>query len=79
MKIRIVQQSNTNDKAKNIQKSLDGIAVCKQRRRISSTARAALRIYFCQSEETELFNLAEPIPGESSVLFAETLKTSSCF
>ena len=75
MKIGIVQQSNTNDKAKNIQKSLDGIAACKQQgAELVVLQELHCGIYFCQSEETELFNLAEPIPGESSVLFAEAAK-----
>lgn len=75
MKVGIVQQSNTNSTAKNIQKSLDGIAACKQQgAELVVLQELHCGIYFCQAEETELFNLAEPIPSETSALFAEAAK-----
>lgn len=75
MKVGIVQQSNTNSTAKNIQKSLEGIAACKQQgAELVVLQELHCGIYFCQAEETELFNLAEPIPSETSALFSEAAK-----
>jgi N-carbamoylputrescine amidase len=71
MKIGFVQQSCTTDKQANIEKSIAGIAKC--------AAEGALLvilqelhcgIYFCQAEETEMFDLAEPIPGPDTEVFA---------
>ncbi|HOU46987.1 MAG TPA: carbon-nitrogen hydrolase [Chitinophagales bacterium] len=58
-----------------MQKSLDGIAACKQQgAELVVLQELHCGIYFCQAEETELFNLAEPIPSETSALFAEAAK-----
>jgi len=75
MKVGIVQQSNTGDKAANIAKSLKGIAECKaQGAELVVLQELHCGLYFCQAEETEQFELAEPIPGESSRIFADAAK-----
>lgn len=75
MKVGIVQQSNTNDKAENIRKSFEGIAACKaQGATLVVLQELHCGIYFCQAEETEMFNLAEPIPSETCAIFAEAAK-----
>ncbi|HPW86289.1 MAG TPA: nitrilase-related carbon-nitrogen hydrolase, partial [Chitinophagales bacterium] len=75
MKVGIVQQSNTGDKAANIAKSLKGIAECKaQGAELVVLQELHCGLYFCQAEETEQFDLAEPIPGESSRIFADAAK-----
>lgn len=75
MKVGIVQQSNTTDKAANIAKSLKGIEECKaQGAELVVLQELHCGIYFCQAEETDLFNLAEPIPSETTKLFSEAAK-----
>ena len=75
MKVGIVQQSNTGDKAANIAKSIKGIEDCKaQGAELVVLQELHCGIYFCQAEETELFNLAETIPSETSQIFADAAK-----
>lgn len=62
----------TPDKAANIQKSIGKIKKC-------ASAGAELivlqelhsSLYFCQTENTGMFDLAEPIPGPSTELYSE--------
>ncbi|MDR3557151.1 MAG: carbon-nitrogen hydrolase [Syntrophobacteraceae bacterium] len=67
----LVQQSCTADRSGNIQRSTQGI-----RKAASGGAELVvlqelhLGPYFCQTEDLSLFDLAEPIPGPSSELFA---------
>ncbi|WP_133492505.1 carbon-nitrogen hydrolase [Alcanivorax sp. 24] len=64
MRIAIVQQSNGNDLEANLEKSLDLV-----RRAAADGAELVLlqelhrSLYFCQTEDTSVFDLAEPIPG----------------
>jgi N-carbamoylputrescine amidase len=77
LKVGIVQQKCTGNKAENIQKSIEGIKKC-------AAAGANLvvlqelhcGIYFCQAEETAMFDWAEPIPGDSYSQFANAAKES---
>ena len=65
----------TPNKAVNIQKSIGEIKKC-------ASAGAELvvlqelhsSLYFCQTEDTKMFDLAEPIPGPSTKIFSETAK-----
>lgn len=75
MKVGIVQQSNTSDKAASIAKSIKGIEECKaQGAELVVLQELHCGIYFCQAEETEMFNFAEPIPGETTQLFSAAAK-----
>ncbi|MCC6582322.1 MAG: carbon-nitrogen hydrolase, partial [Chitinophagales bacterium] len=75
MKVGIVQQSNTTDKAANIAKSLKGIEECKaQGAELVVLQELHCGIYFCQAEETDLFNMAEPIPSDTTQIFSEAAK-----
>ena len=75
MKVGIVQQSNTRDIQKNIEKSLNGIAACKQQgAELVVLQELHCGIYFCQAEETEMFDLAEAIPSNTTQLFSEAAK-----
>lgn len=75
MKVGIVQQSNTGDKTANIAKSIKGIEACKvQGAELVILQELHCGIYFCQAEETELFDLAEKIPSETSQIFADAAK-----
>jgi len=72
MKIGLVQQSCTADRDGNVAASLGGIR--------AAAARGADLVclpelhagpYFCQTEDPQLFDLAEPIPGPTSVQIGE--------
>jgi N-carbamoylputrescine amidase len=75
LKIGIVQQSCSNDRLANIQKSLKGIAACAAKgAELVILQELHCGIYFCQAEETALFDLARPIPGEDTEIFAQAAK-----
>ena len=75
MKVGLVQQANTADRAANIEKLQHHI-------RQAATEGAELVVlqelhnglYFCQTEDTNLFDQAEPIPGPSTELFGALAK-----
>ncbi|MBK6276323.1 MAG: carbon-nitrogen hydrolase [Saprospirales bacterium] len=75
MKVGIVQQANTSDIQQNIAKSLQGIEQCKaQGAELVVLQELHCGLYFCQAEETEQFNLAVPIPSDTTKLFSEAAK-----
>jgi N-carbamoylputrescine amidase len=71
MKVGLVQHNCSGDKKDNIRKSLEGIADC-ARRGASLVVLQELHcgIYFCQVEDTDMFDLAEPIPGPDTDIFS---------
>lgn len=75
LKIGIVQQKCVEDKATNIAKSMEGIKACvAQGAELVVLQELHTGIYFCQAEDTCMFDLAEPIPGPSSQIFADAAK-----
>lgn len=68
----------TPDKATNIQKSVNEIRKC-----ASTGAELVVlqelhsSLYFCQTEDTVMFDLAEPIPGPSTKIFSEVAKENN--
>jgi N-carbamoylputrescine amidase len=72
IKVGLIQLACTSDKAANIRKSIEEIKKC-------ASAGAELvvlqelhgSLYFCQTENTEMFDLAEPIPGPSTEIFSK--------
>lgn len=75
MKVGLVQQKNTADIPANIQKLQDNI----RKAAAMGTELVVLQelhngLYFCQTENTELFNQAEPIPGPSTETFGKLAK-----
>lgn len=73
--VGIVQQTCTADKAENIAKSLDGIKTCvEQGAQLVVLQELHTGIYFCQAEDTRMFEMAEPIPGPSFEIFAAAAK-----
>ena len=72
IRVGIVQQACTNDLKLNLEKL---------HRNIASVAQAGAQLvvlqelhntpYFCQTEDTNLFDLAEPIPGPSTGFYNE--------
>lgn len=75
MNIGIVQQACGTSKADNIKKSIDGIAECAANgAELVVLQELHAGIYFCQAEDTDMFDLAEPIPGPTSDAFAAAAK-----
>ncbi len=72
MRIGLVQQANTADIQGNVERLKANI-----RRAASEGAELVVLqelhngLYFCQTEDTRLFDLAEPIPGPSTETFGE--------
>ena len=72
IKIGLVQQSNTADLKENLKKLADNIEAC-----VSQGAQLVVlqelhnSLYFCQVEDTNNFDLAEPIPGPSTGFYGE--------
>ncbi len=76
MKIGLVQQTCSTDKAANIAKSIAGIKSCaEQGAELVVLQELHAGIYFCQAEETDLFDLAELIPGPTSEAFRAAAQT----
>jgi len=68
--VGLVQQACSTDRQANLEKSIEGI-----RKAVSQGAQLVVlqelhaSLYFCQTEDTDCFDLAEPIPGPSTELF----------
>ncbi|MCG5512508.1 carbon-nitrogen hydrolase [Ectothiorhodospira shaposhnikovii] len=72
MRIALIQHSNTEDTRSNLDKSLRGIReAAAQGAELIILQELHTGLYFCQTEDTELFNLAEPIPGPSTQALSE--------
>ena len=70
MKIGIIQQSNTEDRAANIAKLEQNIRVCAAKgAELIIMQELHNGLYFCQTEDTAVFELAETIPGPSTESF----------
>ena len=75
MKIGIIQQRNTADRADNMKRLETGIRALKA----AGAELVVLQelhnsLYFCQMEHVDYFDLAEPIPGPSTTFFGELAK-----
>ncbi len=75
MKIGIIQQSCGNDVSANIQKLTANIERCaEQGAELIVLQELHNSVYFCQTENPELFDLAEAIPGPSTEHFGAVAK-----
>jgi N-carbamoylputrescine amidase len=75
LKVGIVQHSNNDDVNANIQKTVEGIHdAARQGAKLVVLQELHRSLYFCQIEDTDLFNLAEPIPGPSTELYGKLAK-----
>lgn len=75
MKIALVQQSNTNDRTANIDKLKRNIRTCAlQGAELVVLQELHNGLYFCQTENTEMFDQAEPVPGPSTEEFGALAK-----
>ena len=75
MKIGLVQQSNSSDRAVNIAKLQQNIRACAaQGAELVVLQELHNGLYFCQTENTEVFDQAESIPGPSTETFGALAK-----
>lgn len=75
MKIGIIQQSNTSDIESNIDKLKTGIKkLAAEGAELIVLQELHNSLYFCQTENTDCFDLAETIPGKSTEAFGQTAK-----
>ena len=75
MKIGLVQQSNSSDRAANIAKLQQNIRTCAaQGAELVVLQELHNGLYFCQTENTEVFDQAESIPGPSTETFGALAK-----
>ncbi len=75
MKTGLVQQTCGPDKRANIDKSIRGIADCAARgAELVVLQELHCGIYFCQAEDTAMFDLAEPIPGPDFEAFSRAAR-----
>lgn len=67
IKIGLVQQRCSEDRADNLRKSMDGVrAAAAQGAQLVLLQELHASVYFCQSEDVTRFDLAETIPGPTS-------------
>ncbi len=75
MKIALIQQSNTSDRAANIAKLEYNIRNCAlQGAELIVLQELHNGLYFCQTENTTVFEQAETIPGPSTEVFGKLAK-----
>ncbi|MBM4153001.1 MAG: carbon-nitrogen hydrolase [Kiritimatiellaceae bacterium] len=73
--VGLVQQSCSADRTATIQKSIAAIRRCAaQGAQIVALQELHTSLYFCQTEDTTVFDLAEPIPGPSTEQFGAVAK-----
>jgi N-carbamoylputrescine amidase len=75
LQVGIIQQACTDDIEANIAYSIKAIESCSARgARLVLLQELHAGLYFCQSEDTSQFDLAEPIPGPISQRFSEAAR-----
>lgn len=78
MKVGIIQQQNTADINTNIQQLKDKIKkLASQGAELIVLQELHNSLYFCQTEDADIFDLAESIPGKSTVEFGEIAKEAN--
>ena len=78
IKVGIIQQSNTADIRVNLMNLTKSIEACAAHgAQLIVLQELHNSLYFCQTENTNLFDLAEPIPGPSTGFYSELAAGSS--
>jgi len=78
LNIGIVQQTCSDNKQENIEKSLKGIAECAQKgAQLVVLQELHCGIYFCQAEEVGKFDMAASIPGPDTEIFSKAAREHS--
>ena len=78
LKVGIIQQSCTDNREENIEKSLKAIKFCASK----GTELVVLQElhtdpYFCQVEDVDKFDLGDPIPGPMTDIFSNAAKQNN--
>ncbi len=75
LKVGIIQQKRSGNKEENTQNSLKAIKKCAEMgAELVVLQELHASLYFCQVEDVDLFDLAEPIPGKDTETFATAAK-----
>ncbi len=75
LRLGLVQQSCGKDRDANVARSMEGIRRCAaEGADLVVLQELHTGIYFCQAEDVNMFDLAEPIPGPSTQAFGELAK-----
>ena len=75
LKIGFLQQHNTADTKNNLLRSAEGISdLAKRGAQLIVLQELHNSLYFCQTEDVNNFDLAEPIPGPSTRFYGELAK-----
>jgi len=75
MKIGIIQQSNTEDRAANVARLEQNIRACAAKgAELVILQELHNGLYFCQTENPDVFEQAETIPGPSTISFGKLAK-----
>ncbi len=75
MKTALIQQHNTADSEANIARLSDSIRTCAaEGAELVVLQELHNSLYFCQTEDTDTFHLAEPIPGPSTEHFGQVAR-----
>ena len=75
IKVGLIQQNNTADIKENMLRLAQYIEeVCRQGAQLVVLQELHNSLYFCQTEDTTQFDLAEPIPGPSTGFYGELAK-----
>lgn len=75
MKIGYIQQHNTADVKDNMQRLAEGVrSLARRGAELVVLQELHNSLYFCQVEDVDNFNLAEPIPGPSTTFFGEVAR-----
>ena len=77
IKVGIIQQANTSDIRMNLMNLAKSIEACAAHgAQLVVLQELHNSLYFCQTENTDLFELAEPIPGPSTGFYSELAATN---
>ena len=72
LNVALVQHSNTGDVQHNLTKTIQGIKeAASEGAKLIVLQELHCSLYFCQTEDTDCFDLAETIPGPSTNTFGE--------
>lgn len=75
LRVGLVQHCCTDDRQENIDKSIAGLRkAAAQGARLAVLQELHCGPYFCQTEDTTCFDLAEPIPGPGTEIFAKVAR-----
>jgi N-carbamoylputrescine amidase len=75
LKIALVQQRCTDNREQNLARTINGVReAAKAGAQLVLLQELHTGLYFCQREDTRLFDLAEPIPGPSTSVLGELSK-----